>query len=105
MKSGLMKSRQPALLGAALCVVPLLFAAGCRKDKDAEDKKKAEAAEAKSASSADLESRSASKEKEKAQTNFDVATEEDFEAKIEQEITHESDFNKELDLLEQQIAK
>ncbi len=102
-----MRSRANTLLAAALCVVPLLLATGCRKDKDkeAEEKKKAEAALAeKSADSDSAKTRTNSKEK-KEQTNFDVPTEEDFETKIEQEITAGSDFKKELDLLEQQIAK
>jgi hypothetical protein len=88
-------------LSAGVLAGLMLAGTACRKDKDDKDdeKKKEQAAlEAKAAAKPSGDSRS------KEQTNFEVATEEDFEEAMEQQITAESDLNKELDELEKQIG-
>jgi hypothetical protein len=82
---------------AGSCLAIVLLSSGCHKDA-AKDKKSDEKATA----SSDDKTATA---KAPPDPGIDVPTEEDFEEAVEQQITPESDLNKELDKLDKEISE
>lgn len=99
MTSPILTSR--ARLVAALSVMALsLGLAACRKD-DADKDKKADTKTARASADDEAPARSKAPAQEEG---IDVPTEEDFEEAVAEQITPESDLQKELDQLEKEIA-
>jgi hypothetical protein len=82
---------------AGSCLAVALLSSGCHKDAS-KDKK----SEAKATGSSDDKTATA---KAPPDPGIDVPTEEDFEEAVEQQITPESDLNKELDKLDKEIGE
>jgi hypothetical protein len=82
-------------IAAVLSILALLGASGCKKDSANE--KKAETTPTTTTQAKDK------KTGKLPEPGIDVPTEEDFEDAIEQQITPETDLNKELDQIEKQI--
>jgi len=79
-------------------VALLLLSSGCHKDASKDKKEGATAA-------APSDDKTASTTKGPPDPGIDVPTEEDFEEAVEQQITPESDLNKELDKLDKEISE
>ena len=88
---------------AALFVGASLALGACRKDEEKTDKK-AEATAEKTSAERDENKRSARRAPPEDE-GIDVPTEEDFEEAVANQITPETDLQKELDQLEKEITK
>ncbi len=85
----------------AVHIVVLLTLCACRKEPDSTDKK-AESTTASAAVDKEIPARSG---KPPEDEGIDVPTEHDFEEEVTTQITPNSDLQKELDKLEQEIAQ
>jgi hypothetical protein len=92
-----------ALPLATLWLAALLVLGGCREDSAKGEKEKGESKTATASEDSDEErpARRAPREDE----GIDVPTEEDFEETVANQITPESDLQKELDQLEKEISE
>jgi hypothetical protein len=88
-------ARTTGRVAAGACLVLALIASGCHKDKKSEEAK----------ATAHSDDKTASTTKGPTDPGVDVPTEEDFEDAVEQQITPESDLNKELDKLDKEISE
>lgn len=88
-------ARTTGRVTAGACLALLLLSSGCHKDKKSEEAK----------ATGHSDDKAASTTKGSPDPGIDVPTEEDFEDAVEQQITPESDLNKELDKLDKEISE